>query len=112
MIYAGMGAPVTFNGLVRHYDFRDEPRLAEVQVRLVEAGHRKRQSHAIAKSVRDDLAELAKRSGARVKVVEVPPGPPVLSTLVAEIYGPDLEGQRAFARRHGVSLRRRVHRTA
>ncbi len=103
VVYAGMGAPVTFNGLVRHYDFRDEPRLAEVQVRLVEAGRRKRQSHAIAKSVRDDLADLAKRSGARVKVVEVPPGPPVLSTLVAEVYGPDLAGQRAFARQvHAV----------
>ncbi len=98
VVYAGMGAPVTFNGLVRHYDFRDEPRLAEVQVRLVEASHRKRQSHAVAKAVRDRLAGLAARSGARLKVVEVPPGPPVLSTLVAEVYGPDLDGQRAFAR--------------
>ena len=99
VVYAGMGAPVTFNGLVRHYDFRDDPRLAEVQVRLVEASHRKRQSHAIAKSVRDDLQALAARTGARVKVVEVPPGPPVISTLVAEVYGPELEGQRTFARR-------------
>ena len=98
VVYAGMGAPVTFNGLVRHYDFRDDPRLAEVQVRLVDGSKRKRQSHAIAKSVRDDLAGLAKRSGAKLKVVEVPPGPPVLSTLVAEVYGPDLDGQRAFAR--------------
>ena len=98
VVYAGLGAPVTFNGLVRHYDFRDEPRLAEVQVRLVEAKHRRRQSHAVAKAVRDDLAPIAARHGARIKVVEVPPGPPVLSTLVAEVYGPDLEGQRAFAR--------------
>ncbi len=97
--YAGLGAPVTFNGLVRHYDFRDDPRLAEVQVRLVEAKHRKRQSHAVAKSVRDALAPVAARHGARLKVVEVPPGPPVLSTLVAEVYGPDLVGQRDFARR-------------
>jgi len=98
VVYAGLGAPVTFNGLVRHYDFRDDPRLAEVQVRLVEAGKRRRQSHAIAKSVRDALGPVAERYGARVKVVEVPPGPPVLSTLVAEVYGPDLAGQREFAR--------------
>ncbi|MEY4374618.1 MAG: Multidrug transporter MdtC [Candidatus Eisenbacteria bacterium] len=98
VVYAGLGAPVTFNGLVRHYDFRDEPRLAEVQVRLVEAKHRSRQSHAIAREVRTQLAVVAARYGARVKVVEVPPGPPVLSTLVAEVYGPDLEGQRALAR--------------
>jgi multidrug efflux pump subunit AcrB len=99
VVYAGLGAPVTFNGLVRHYDFRDDPRLAEVQVRLVEAKQRKRQSHAVAKSVRDALGPVAERYGARIKVVEVPPGPPVLSTLVAEVYGPDLDGQREFARR-------------
>ncbi len=99
VVYAGLGAPVTFNGLVRHYDFRDDPRLAEVQVRLVEAKHRKRQSHAVAKSVREALGPVAARTGARIKVVEVPPGPPVLSTLVAEVYGPDLAGQRDFARR-------------
>ncbi|MCE9627317.1 MAG: efflux RND transporter permease subunit, partial [Candidatus Eisenbacteria bacterium] len=98
VVYAGQGAPVTFNGLVRHYDFRDDPRYAEVQVRLAHAGERKRQSHAIAKSVRDALAPVAQRYAARLKVVEVPPGPPVLSTLVAEVYGPSLEGQRAFAR--------------
>jgi multidrug efflux pump subunit AcrB len=98
VVYAGLGAPVTFNGLVRHYDFRDDPRLSEVQVRLVEAKHRRRQSHAIAKAVREELGPVAARYGARLKVVEVPPGPPVLSTLVAEVYGPDLEGQRAFAR--------------
>jgi multidrug efflux pump subunit AcrB len=99
VVYAGLGAPVTFNGLVRHYDFREDPRLAEVQVRLVEARERRRQSHAVAKAVRDALGPIASRHGARVKVVEVPPGPPVLSTLVAEVYGPDLEGQRTFARR-------------
>jgi multidrug efflux pump subunit AcrB len=96
-VYAGLGAPVTFNGLVRHYDFRAEPRFAEIQVNLVEAKHRKLQSHAIAKAVRPDVERIAARHGARVKVIEVPPGPPVLSTLVAEVYGPDLEGQRKLA---------------
>lgn len=96
-IYAGLGAPVTFNGLVRHYDFRREPRFAEVQVSLVEAGERSLQSHPIAREVRPEMEAIAARHGARVKVVEVPPGPPVLSTLVAEIYGPDLSGQRALA---------------
>ena len=98
-IYAGLGAPVTFNGLVRHYDFRADPRYAEVQVNLVEAGRRKEQSHPIAKRVRPALEAIAERYGARLKVVEVPPGPPVLSTLVAEVYGPDPEGQRALAHR-------------
>jgi multidrug efflux pump subunit AcrB len=98
-IYTGLGAPVTFNGLVRHYDLRADPRYAEIQVNLVEAGHRKEQSHPIAKRVRPPLDEIAARYGARLKVVEVPPGPPVLSTLVAEVYGPDLEGQRALAHR-------------
>ena len=98
-IYAGLGAPVTFNGLVRHYDFRADPRFASIQVQLVHAGERKDQSHAIARRVRPALDEVAARYGARLKVVEVPPGPPVLSTLVAEIYGPDLEGQRRLARR-------------
>jgi multidrug efflux pump subunit AcrB len=97
-IYAGLGAPVTFNGLVRHYDFRAEPRFASVQVNLVGAEHRRAQSHAIAKRVRPALERIAAAHGARVKVVEVPPGPPVLSTLVAEVYGPDLEGQRTLAR--------------
>jgi multidrug efflux pump subunit AcrB len=96
-IYAGLGAPVTFNGLVRHYDFRAEPRFAAIQVQLVHAGRRSEQSHAIARRVRPMLEEVAARFGARLKVVEVPPGPPVLSTLVAEVYGPDLEGQRRLA---------------
>ena len=96
-IYAGLGAPVTFNGLVRHYDFRQDPRFAEVQVNLVEAQHRKLQSHAIAREVRPMVEEVAARYGARSKVVEVPPGPPVLSTLVAEIYGPDQAGREALA---------------
>ena len=98
VIYVGLGAPVTFNGLVRHYDFRTESRFATLQVALLEGSKRKRQSHAIAKAVRPRLERLATAAGGRVKVVEVPPGPPVLSTLVAEVYGPDLEGQRDFAR--------------
>jgi len=97
--YAGLGSPVNFNGLVRHYDFRDEPRYATVQVDLRGAGERHRQSHAIAKRVRPAMEVIAARYGARVKVVEVPPGPPVLSTLVAEVYGPDLGGQRVLAHR-------------
>jgi len=98
VLYDGLGAPVTFNGLVRHYDFRSDSRFAEIVVNLVPAEERRAQSHGIAKRVRPDLERIAARFGARVKVVEVPPGPPVLSTLVAEVYGPDLEGQRAFAR--------------
>jgi multidrug efflux pump subunit AcrB len=95
-IYAGIGSPVTFNGLVRHYDMREEARDASIQVNL--SSHRRDQSHAIARRVRPLLQAVAERHGARLKVVEVPPGPPVLSTLVAEVYGPDLEGQRALAR--------------
>jgi multidrug efflux pump subunit AcrB len=95
-LYAGAAAPVTFNGLVRHYDLRTEPRFATIHVMLGE-GHRP-QSHAIAKRVRPALQRAGTRFGARVKVVEVPPGPPVLSTLVAEVYGPDLESQRRLAR--------------
>jgi multidrug efflux pump subunit AcrB len=95
-IYAGLGSPITFNGLVRHYDMRNEPRFASIQVNL--AAHRREQSHPIAKRVRPLLAPIAEAHGARLKVVEVPPGPPVLSTLVAEVYGPDLEGQRTLAR--------------
>jgi multidrug efflux pump subunit AcrB len=98
IVYAGGGAPVTFNGLVRHYDLRREPRFASIQVNLAHAGERREQSHAIARRVRPALEAIARRYGARLKVVEVPPGPPVLSTLVAEVYGPDLEGQRSLAR--------------
>ncbi len=99
VIVAGGASPVTFNGLVRHYDLRADGRFASIQVNLVEAERRRAQSHAIAKRVRPALEAVAEDAGARVKVVEVPPGPPVLSTLVAEVYGPDLEGQRSFARR-------------
>jgi len=97
VVYAGSAAPITFNGLVRHYDLRTDPRFAGIQVNLAEVGHRKRQSHAIARGLRPEIERIAQSFHARVKVVEVPPGPPVLSTLVAEVYGPDLLGQRALA---------------
>ncbi len=86
--YLGMGAPYNFNGLVRHYFLRTNPDQADLVVQLTPKGHR-RQSHAVAKSVRASVTEIARRYGARVQVAEVPPGPPVLSTLVFEIYGPD-----------------------
>jgi multidrug efflux pump subunit AcrB len=96
-IYVGTSGPFNFNGLVRHYYLRQGAYLADIQVNLVEKGHRKDQSHAIAKRVRPALKQIADRNNARVKVAEVPPGPPVLSTLVAEIYGPDYDRQREIA---------------
>ncbi|PKN62064.1 MAG: multidrug transporter AcrB [Deltaproteobacteria bacterium HGW-Deltaproteobacteria-15] len=96
-IYAGTASPMNFNGLVRHYFLRQGPNVADIQVNLVEKGSRKVQSHEIAKRVRPPLKKIADRHGARVKIAEVPPGPPVLSTLVAEIYGPDYDRQREIA---------------
>ena len=87
--YAGTSSPYTFNGLVRHYFLRRQPNLADLQVGLVGKDERQDQSHAIAKRIRDRLEPIASRLGARIQVVEVPPGPPVLQTLVAEVYGPD-----------------------
>jgi multidrug efflux pump subunit AcrB len=97
-IYAGTAAPFSFNGLVRHYYLRREPRLAEIHVNLVGKHQRSAQSHEIAKRVRSYLRNIADRHQARIQVVEVPPGPPVLATLVAEIYGPDYALQRQIAR--------------
>ena len=88
-IYAGASAPITFNGLVRQYYLRKESWQGDIQVDLVDKHERKRKSHQIAASVRAPLAEIGARYGASVRIVEVPPGPPVLSPLVAEIYGPD-----------------------
>jgi multidrug efflux pump subunit AcrB len=96
-IYAGTASPVNFNGLVRHYYLRQGPNVADINVNLVNKSRRKAQSHDVAKRVRPALKRIADRYGARVKVAEVPPGPPVLSTLVAEIYGPDYERQRKLA---------------
>ncbi len=87
--YTGLSAPFNFNGLVRHYYLRKGSNLADIQVNLSHKGERKAQSHDIAKRLRTPLKEVADRYGARIKVAEIPPGPPVLSTLVAEIYGPD-----------------------
>ena len=97
-IYAGTAGPFNFNGLVRHYYLRQGPNVADIQVNLAGKQERKQQSHAIAKRVRPVLVKIADKYGARVKVAEVPPGPPVLSTLVAEIYGPDYDRQRQIAR--------------
>ncbi len=88
-IYSGTASPFNFNGLVRHYFMRSGPSVADLQVNLLSRHERKEQSHDIAKRVRPRLAEIAKRHNARVAVAEVPPGPPVLQTIVAEVYGPD-----------------------
>jgi multidrug efflux pump subunit AcrB len=87
--YVGTSAPYNFNGLVRHYFLRRAPHLADLQVNLVAKGERSAQSHAVAGRVRERLLPIARRFGATLQVAEVPPGPPVLQTLVAEIYGPD-----------------------
>jgi len=96
-LYVGTSAPFNFNGLVRHYYLRKNAYQADIQVNLADKGHRKKQSHDIAKRVRPVLKSIADRYDARVKVAEVPPGPPVLSTLVAEIYGPDYQRQKQIA---------------
>jgi len=85
--YVGLSAPIDFNGLVRHYALRRGPHQADIRVNLVEKAQRRQQSHAIALRIRDALTEIAERSGAIVKIVEVPPGPPVLATLTVEIGG-------------------------
>ncbi len=95
--YIGTSAPITFNGLVRHYDLRGGSNMADIQVNLVDKTKRKIQSHDIAKKYRAPIQKIAAKYGANVKVVEVPPGPPVLSTLVAEVYGPDYEDQIVLA---------------
>ena len=96
--YAGTASPYNFNGLVRHYYLRRGPNVADIQVNLLPKGARDLQSHEIAKQVRIRIQPIADRYGARIKVAEVPPGPPVLETLVAEIYGPSMDGRIALAR--------------
>jgi multidrug efflux pump subunit AcrB len=93
--YAGTPAPFNFNGLVRHYYLRERPELGELQVNLAARGDRKRASHEIALDLRQRLAAVAVPAGTSIKVVEVPPGPPVLATLLAEVYGPDATTRRA-----------------
>jgi multidrug efflux pump subunit AcrB len=90
-VYVGTSAPFNFNGLVRHYFLRQGPLVADLQVNLLPKHHRDRASHPFAKELRHLLEPVAAGTGANVKVTEVPPGPPVLSTMVAEIYGPDLD---------------------
>ncbi|MCK5815920.1 MAG: efflux RND transporter permease subunit [Flavobacteriaceae bacterium] len=91
--YVGASAPITFNGLVRHYDLRGGSNMADIQVNLTDKHDRKKQSHEIASLMRPAIQKIAKKFNANVKIVEVPPGPPVLSTIVAEIYGPDYNTQ-------------------
>ncbi len=92
-LYAGISGPYNFNGLVRHYYLRNQPNQADIQVNLLPLQERATQSHDIAKRLRPELQKIGLPFGARIKVSEVPPGPPVVQTLVAEIYGPDAAGQ-------------------
>jgi len=96
-VYAGVAAPFNFNGLVRHYFMRRGPHIADLQINLVPKGERRAQSHDIAKRVRPRVAAIAAKYGARAAVAEVPPGPPVLQTLVAEVYGPNAASRLALA---------------
>ena len=95
--YIGTSAPITFNGLVRHYDLRGGSNTADIQVNLIDKSERSIQSHGIAKLLRPEIQKIAAKYNANVKLVEVPPGPPVLSTIVAEVYGPDYNQQIAIA---------------
>ncbi len=97
-MYAGTASPYNFNGLVRHYFLRRGANVADIQVNLLPKGERSAQSHDIAKSIRTKVLGVANRNHARIKIAEVPPGPPVLETLVAEIYGPNYERQMAIAK--------------
>lgn len=97
-MYVGTAAPYNFNGLVRHYFLRRGPNVADIQVNLLSKDDRSAQSHDIAKRVRPFLQQIAEKYSARIKVAEAPPGPPVLQTIVAEIYGPTYERQIEIAR--------------
>jgi multidrug efflux pump subunit AcrB len=96
--YAGTASPINFNGLVRQYYLRAVPESGDIQVNLADKKHRSRQSHEIAVSVRAAVEAIGRKAGGNAKVVEVPPGPPVMSPIVAEIYGPDYRGQIAVAK--------------
>lgn len=96
--YAGTAAPINFNGLVRQYYLRSGGEIGDLQVNLADKHARDEQSHAIATRLRPELQKIGARFGANVKVVEVPPGPPVLSPIVAEVYGPDPQGRRRVAK--------------
>ena len=96
--YAGTASPINFNGLVRQYYLRAAPEKGDIQVNLADKHHRSRQSHEIAVSLRERIAAIGRKNGGVAKVVEVPPGPPVISPIVAEIYGPDMPGQMAVGK--------------
>ena len=102
--YAGLASPINFNGLVRQYYLRNLSEAGDLQVNLVDKAELDRQSHEIARSVRPKLEEIARRWDANVKVVEVPPGPPVLSPIVAEVYGPDELGRIRVAKKVGEAF--------
>jgi len=106
--YIGTSAPISFNGLVRHYDLRGGDNMADIQVNIVDKEQRKQQSHEVAKTMRPGIQAIAAKYNANVKLVEVPPGPPVLSTLVAEVYGPDYNQQVNIARQ----VKQRMAQTA
>ena len=97
--YAGLASPINFNGLVRQYYLRSLSEQGDLQVNLVDKSKRHRKSHEIAAAARPALEEIGRRWGAKVKVIEVPPGPPVLSPIVAEVYGPDEPGRIRVAKK-------------
>ena len=86
LTFAGTASPIDFNGMVRHYYLRQGPNVGDLRVNLLPKEEREQQSHAILLRLRNDLHEIAKRYGANIKLVEVPPGPPVIATLTAEVY--------------------------
>ena len=96
--YAGTASPINFNGLVRQYYLRAAPEYGDLQVNLADKQHRSRSSHEIASSIRAAVVAIGRKAGGNAKVVEVPPGPPVMSPIVAEVYGPDYAGQIAVAK--------------
>jgi multidrug efflux pump subunit AcrB len=104
--YAGTSAPINFNGLVRQYDLRSGANVGDLQINLVDKHARDRKSHDIARAMRPRLDAIGRRYGASVKMVEVPPGPPVLAPLVAEVYGPDDAQRRAVARALEARMRK------
>jgi len=95
--YAGTASPFNFNGLVRHYYLRQNPWQADIQVQLLHKRDRARSSHDIAVVAREILSPIAQQAGAKIQIVEMPPGPPVLQSVVAEVYGPDAKTRRQFA---------------
>ncbi|MDP2826985.1 MAG: efflux RND transporter permease subunit [Sulfuricellaceae bacterium] len=102
--YVGTASPINFNGLVRQYYLRASPEMGDFQVNLVDKHQRDRKSHEIAQAARAPIESIAEKYAANVKVVEVPPGPPVMSPIVAEVYGPDYEGQMSVAKKVGLSF--------